>query len=779
MNQPPQFVGEHSGATTPEAELLLRIRDLRRKPEFGPGGVRYHELTATYLPLVLGLAEKMSGMASTKHLMANAAGDPVEETNGGATAESLPPPLQYAVEAVFDLFAKKWKRISRKTLLATWFWRTTYYVVVAQLAKDGSQAQIPPSRRGFQLLACKLLKLPTKRQEAILLLKIQQLDPASVSRVLKIKEKRLIKAATIGETNLLRALRKKKLDPSHFSLSAIAGEGNVPLAISIAESSRTASAGEERQSLTRAAVSAWRKFHFFRFVSSISRALGITVLAMASAFGLFYFLATHGYLNEFFMEQRDKNFRAAFPELIQPAQPWPAATNNTVGRFPQNAAELYNPSNIWQVSLHFTSENWKAIAPSNIPPVRNMFQNGRIVLRNPNAKRSGLSGVAGYEFNYTEGNLHFGSNRFEKVGVRYRGNGTFLNSRFGPKQSFKVDMNEYVKGQKMAGLKTLNFLNCIADDTYMRDILAQRFFADIGAIGPRASYAYLTIEVPEDFGTKPLGLYVVMENIDADFAEDRFGHKRVPIFKPVTYELFQDLGPDWSAYAPIYDLKTKATSDQTERVVAFSKLVTHASDEDFAKKLPEFLDLEEFAAFLAGHVILSSYDGFLANGQNYYIYLHPESNRFGFIPWDQDHSWGEFGYTGTPEMRERASIWKPSSYENRFLDRVMAVEEFQVLYRKKIEYALQHYFIKERLFAQVDELTEQIRPAVEAENPFRLRRFDEAVSSTWKEGPRQNEHREGPESLVQPIKRFIENRIDSLRKQLDGKEDGVQLRRDR
>jgi hypothetical protein len=61
---------------------------------------------------------------------------------------------------------------------------------------------------------------------------------------------------------------------------------------------------------------------------------------------------------------------------------------------------------------------------------------------------------------------------------------------------------------------------------------------------------------------KPLGLYLMVEAVDKEFAAERFGSKATPVFKPVTYHLFEHLGDEWSAYAPIYDLKTKATPEQ-------------------------------------------------------------------------------------------------------------------------------------------------------------------------------------------------------------------------
>jgi spore coat protein H len=275
-----------------------------------------------------------------------------------------------------------------------------------------------------------------------------------------------------------------------------------------------------------------------------------------------------------------------------------------------------------------------------------------------------------------------------------------------------------------------------------------------------------------------LGLYVLIEDIGGDFAKDRFGTKSAPIFKPVTYELFADWGDDWKAYEDAYDLKTKATPEQLARVISLAKLTTHADDEEFARKLPEFLDMEEYAAFVAGHVLLSSYDGYFQNGQNFYMYLDPRSNKFGFIPWDQDHGWGEFGHVGTAERRENASIWHPESYDNKFLKRVMKVKEFREIYRRKLEEGLAGPFSEEKLNREIDELAEIIRPAVAAESDFRLKRFEIAISTNWIAGPRNPQamnQAEGPRAPAHQMKRFIRARIQSVREQLDGKHDGDRI----
>jgi spore coat protein H len=511
-----------------------------------------------------------------------------------------------------------------------------------------------------------------------------------------------------------------------------------------------------------------------RWLKRIAIAL-VTIVGLVFAFGAtMTWLASRGSFQNWAVRQEQVKLAREMPEIAQPARSWSAQPRV---RIPRDAAELYSTTNIWTARLSFTRKDWKKITPSTVPPVRDMMRpDGKIVLRNPKASRSGLSGVVGLDFNWVPGNFELEGTTFTNVAVRYRGNGTYLNSLFGPKQSFKVDLNKFVKGQSLAGLDELNFLNSIADNTYMRDALAEQLFRELGVPAPRTSYAYLAIDVPGAFTNQALGLYVLVENIDGDFARDRFGSKKTPIFKPVTYELFNYLGEDWNAYADIYDLKTEATPAQRQRVIDFARLVTNSDDAEFQTQLPNYLDLEGFASYLAGYVLLASCDGFLANGQNFYLYLNPRTDKFGFISWDQDHSFGEFGYVGTAEKREQMSIWQPYLYDFRFLKRVMKDEAFRAIYRRRLEDAMDRLFTRERLHAQVDQLAAIIRPAVAAENDFRLKRFDDAVSDTWLSGPRDGAP-EGPKAPVHQIKRFIGNRVDSVRLQLDGKSDGSVLTR--
>ncbi len=245
---------------------------------------------------------------------------------------------------------------------------------------------------------------------------------------------------------------------------------------------------------------------------------------------------------------------------------------------------------------------------------------------------------------------------------------------------------------------------------------------------PHAPPPRVYLTVPGKHAEDYVGLYSIVENLDNDFAINRFGTKKGALFKPVASRVFEDLGNDWNDYRQIYDPKTLVSDEETRHLIAFCRLVSHASDEEFAARLEDFLDVDEFARFMAVTVWLSTMDSILAMDQNFVVYLHPKTRCFQFIPWDLDHSFGQFYPMGTPKQRETLSIHKPWTGEFLFLKRVFAVAQFKRLYLTHLKYVNDTLGRPERLYRQVDELATMLRPAVADESQEKLARFDKAVA---------------------------------------------------
>ncbi len=436
--------------------------------------------------------------------------------------------------------------------------------------------------------------------------------------------------------------------------------------------------------------------------------------------------------------------------------------------------EFYQTTNVWSTHFVFDSKQWEDLGPGRVRRVTMMSSGGGINLVNTNASRNGLAGVLGYEFPWSSARLELGGITISNVGVRFKGNGTYWGAAHRvnrPKRPYKVNLAKQEPDQNLAGAKMLNFGNLVADGSSLNDALGYEYFREIGVPAPRTAYAFVSITIAGQMERRPLGLYVMVENLDSPFLKKWYGSKKMTLFKPVTLTLFKHLGDDWKAYERIYDPKTKASPEATQRVIDFAKLVTNADDATFGARVGEFIDLEAFAKFIAGLTLQSSYDGFLNNGQNYFMVHDPESNRFSFIPWDLDHSWGEFPFNGTPQQREESSLFHPWVGENRLLERMLRVAEFKAIYRKELERQLATHFIPARLLQRVDEIAAAIRPAIQCESASRLSRFERSVQD-W-ELP-QPEGVGGFDAHSEPfrIKRFIAARAASARDQLDGKTAG-------
>ncbi len=319
----------------------------------------------------------------------------------------------------------------------------------------------------------------------------------------------------------------------------------------------------------------------------------------------------------------------------------------------------------------------------------------------------------------------------------------------------------------------------------MNEVLSYRLFRDAGVPAPRTAYARVYVSVPHLHDRRYFGLYSLVENVDDPLLQDHFATRPGALFKPVTPTLFADLGPDWQAYRQSYDPKNKVAPSQTARLIAFAQLVTHADDPTFAAQVADYLDLGAFARFMAVTVWLSTLDSILGPGQNFYLYLHPENQRFYFLPWDLDHSFGQFSLLGTQPQREQLSLLHPWQGENRFLQRVFSLPSFKSPYLAALRELNQTLCQPARLRQQVDETALAIRPAIAEESQDLLNRFDRTIAgdpvTPWGPGGPDGPGPAGPGAPggplgffqpPKPIKGFVQARWNSVHDQLEGRSQG-------
>jgi hypothetical protein len=402
---------------------------------------------------------------------------------------------------------------------------------------------------------------------------------------------------------------------------------------------------------------------------------------------------------------------------------WPAAGPRQVE--PTNitsitAAEFFTATKVWDAHLSLSEESWRAMQP-RYGAGSGGFGFDRFL--GPPGGRNGVAARQGVEFDYVPATLEIGGWRFPNVAARYKGNGSYLRARGTGKISIKVDLNKLVKGQKLAGLTTLNFQNNITDIGWMNEVLSYRLYRDAGALAPRTTYARVYVTVEGQSSRQYLGLYSVSENVDENFIEERFGTRKGAIFKPSTSSLFTYWGNDWNTYHQSYDPKTDLTEAEKQRIIELGTLVSSATDAEFASRIGEFVDLDSFATYFAVLVWIANADSLLQNGQNFYTYLHPSTNQMHFIAWDQDGSFGNFRSSGGSW-----AVHYPWAGTNLFLGRLYAVEAFRSRYLARMADLSDRLFLPDRFLAQVTEIGPAIRPSIALEGAQWLASFDQVAS---------------------------------------------------
>ena len=273
-------------------------------------------------------------------------------------------------------------------------------------------------------------------------------------------------------------------------------------------------------------------------------------------------------------------------------------------------ATAFNPSVVHDLYINITTENWQNI------------------LANP------------LDEEYHETSITFNGTTLDSVAIRTKG-GSSLSSvarSTSDRYSFKLDINEYVDGQKFFGLKKFTLQNSFNDPTYMREVIAYDLLNEMGVATPE--HAYVNVYVNNEL----FGFYLMVEAIDGEFLEKHFANSNGDLYKPDgTGSDLQWINSDIGRYNDI-NLKTNKETTDSGAFINFVEQMDNGST--------DVIDIDSLLKYMSVSVALSnldSYHGTLAH--NYYIY--EQDGVFSFLPWDFNEAFGTFAMNcNSVDMRE-------------------------------------------------------------------------------------------------------------------------------
>src|SRR5579883_1804611 len=449
--------------------------------------------------------------------------------------------------------------------------------------------------------------------------------------------------------------------------------------------------------------------------------------------------------------------------LAATAVPLAGAADDGNAQGKPTGTDLFGLTKVVDLHIEIAADEYQAMQPPapaafGGPPraVRPKSRGGRESERN----------LFGVEFPWARATLTAEGKTLKSVGIRYAGNASYMASARGLKRSFLVDLDHFDHNHNsFHGLRAIQLQSGALDPTKAREALALALFREAGVPAPRTAMAEVSLTVPGRYDRAYLGLYTLVEPVDRAFLVDRFHSGQGLLLRPQGLRGLDFLGDDWARYRGPYRPLAEPTPEQARRLIAFTRLIQQADDQQFREEIASYLDIDRFLRFMAVQAMIANADGFFTLAYNYALFLDPGTNRFLFIPGDQELAFANFLMMGTADQLMDMSLARPYGGENRLADRLLAIKDVRDAYRKVLAELAASVLRKERLLADIAAIEGATKAILEREAAARAEREEPPAGF----GP--------PGAPTAPdLRTFTAKRFVSIADQLAGKRDGYRPR---
>lgn len=289
---------------------------------------------------------------------------------------------------------------------------------------------------------------------------------------------------------------------------------------------------------------------------------------------------------------------------------------------------------------------------------------------------------------------------FEDVAVKLKGAAGSYRELEEEKPGFTVHMGKHRRGGLYRGMEKFHLNNAVQDDTYLHELLASDLFRAAGLPATRVSHARVKLN------GRDLGLYVFKESFDRKFLERSFPKSGGDLYdggfcQDVDADLQKDVGKGPEERGELKALLAACLEPDAKRR---------------RERMEAALDVPQFTTFFAMERMLSHWDGYCMNRNNYRLYFDPGSKKAVFLPHGMDQILVE-----TEASVLDAPIALVAAAFNKF-------PEWRAAYRKRVV-ALLPLFSPEKLHKRVDEVAARLRPVLAAMSEGAARDHEDRVKA--------------------------------------------------
>ena len=261
-------------------------------------------------------------------------------------------------------------------------------------------------------------------------------------------------------------------------------------------------------------------------------------------------------------------------------------------------------------------------------------------------------------YSYAHCTVTEGDTVYTDVAIHLKGHASFR--PINEKPGLTLNFNKFQSKQKFHGMGKLHLNNSVQDGTYLHELAGSLVFGALGAPVGQVTQARV------DINGRALGVCILVEGFDRSFLQRHFAN---------AYGSFYD----GARLDDIHNSLPQRSKNVEADKAALKTLVAAAQEPDPVKRrqrLDAILDVNEFMSLMVAESIISHWDGYCAQRNNYSFYRDPTTDKFAFFPHDMDQIFGDPNFTLMPAngMLARAMIDSPA-------DKRRYLEFYQKLFR--------------------------------------------------------------------------------------------------
>ncbi|ORX45648.1 coth-domain-containing protein [Hesseltinella vesiculosa] len=318
-------------------------------------------------------------------------------------------------------------------------------------------------------------------------------------------------------------------------------------------------------------------------------------------------------------------------------------------------------------------------------------------------------------------------------------------SRHFTKLPYNIALNH---GDRLEGYRKFKLRSCASDPSYMRERLAYDMLYATHRPASRASHVRIYIN------DKAIGLFLLTEKYDDRWLRNEYNHGEIydsgNLYRAKgalpKSNIFADLSyhPENTSFYDIYTVEGQAKHENStlDALVSFTKFINdqlqwqlqNPNELDTSVDVWETqMNVKGFLTNMALEFMLGSWDGYLENTQNFYLYKEPTTQMMDWIGWDYDYVLG----SGTVKM-ERMLIGNYSDFSG-MLTRpltkaLLAIPTFQDLMDAQVDAINQAFFMPRSVFPIIDAWAEFLKHDIEWDQNLKPVRQGKSFSAMFGQG---------------------------------------------